>query len=79
MLSIFITFSSLKGFIKKNGKLFDRYASLPSKFVKGIEQNPRVVFETKRPEMNLEKGDENQLNSRLNARLIEHLLLNAAV
>ena len=41
-LSIFISFSSLKGFIKKNGMLFDRHNSLPSKLVKGIEQSPRV-------------------------------------
>ena len=41
MLPIFISFSSLKGFITKNGMLFDRHDSLPSKYVKGIEQSPR--------------------------------------
>ena len=41
VLRIFISFSSLKGFITKNGMLFDRHESLPSKYVKGIEQSPR--------------------------------------
>ena len=72
-------FSFLKGFIKKNGILFDRRDSLPSKFVKVIEQSPRAVFETKMPETNLAKGDEKQLNFSMNARLIEPVLLSAAV
>ena len=46
--------------------LFDRHDSLPSKYVKGIEQSPRVEFKTKSPEMNLAKGDEKQMNFRLN-------------
>ena len=36
MLRIFISFSSLKGFISKNGMLFDLHDSLQSKYVKGI-------------------------------------------
>ena len=45
----------------KNGMLFDRHDSVPSKYLKGIEQSHKalgVVFKTKTPEMNLAEGDE---------------------
>ena len=41
VLRIFLSFSSLKGFITRNGMLFDHHDSLPLKYVKGIEQSPR--------------------------------------
>ena len=66
MLRIFISFSSLKGFITKNGMLFDRHDSLYSKYVNGIEQSLLVVFKTKTPAMNLAKDDEKQMDFRLN-------------
>ena len=66
MLRIFISFSSLKGFIMTNGILFDSHDSLLLKYVKGNEQSPRVVLKTKTPEMILAKGDEKQMDFRLN-------------
>ena len=79
VLSISISFYSLKGFIKKNWMLFNRHGSLPSKFVKVLNKALGIVFETKRLEINLAKGNEKQLNFCMNAWLIEPVLLSAAV
>ena len=51
--------------------LFHGHDSLQSQFVEGIEQSPRVIFETITPEMNQAKGDEKQLNFCLNVWRIE--------
>ena len=72
-------FLLLRVLLKKNGMLFDCRNSLPSKFVKGIEQPLKVVFDTKTAEMNLAKGGEKQWNFHMNAWLIEPVWLNAAV
>ena len=49
----------------KNGMLFDHHDSLPSKYIKGIEQSLGVVFKTKTPEKAM-KYSQNRANDHLN-------------
>ena len=62
VLRIFISISSLKGFITKNGMLFDPMVVYRRRV---LNKALGVVFKTKTSEMNLAKGDEKQMNFRL--------------
>ena len=64
---IFIAFSSLKGIITKKMECYSTAMTFyPRNSYRVLNKALEIVFETKTPEMNLEKGNERQLIFRVN-------------